>query len=62
MKKELLIVLLILISGIYLTCFGIYTLVEHREIYWNGLVILCIGLLSSSLGILGLFEELEPHK
>jgi len=56
MKRDLLIILLILIGGLYVMGFGIMTMVHFRELYWNGLILVCFGLSCTMLGVVGLVE------
>lgn len=56
MKKELTLILLLLFGGLYVTGFGIMTMVKFRELYINGLILVCFGISVIMFSIVGLFE------
>ena len=56
MKKELTLILLLLLGGLYVMGFGIMTMVKFRELYINGLILLCFGISVVMFSIVGLIE------
>lgn len=61
MKRDYIIIFLILLGGLYVTGFGIMTMVKFRELYFNGLVLVCFGIACTMLGIVGFIHEYKNN-
>ena len=55
--KEKIIYSIMFLGGLYTTLFGIHTITTIPHDFVNGLVLTMFGLLCTSFGILGLYDE-----